>query len=203
MFKDFFKNFKNYIFCLMKMDFPDLFIHFIEFIIVVVISLLVFIPIQLVSETLFDMINLGSNISAVTSNVFFLVFKIISIVASVFVFVYLFNTRYVDLKKQMEEKKDKPKEDVNLDKKEKNEESSKGKNKLTEFFEKKKKNEIRLPGVIYDEEDEESLKEIEDNNDEKNIDKEITFENKDTENISKEKKGEKKANKVFDLPRVK
>lgn len=94
---DFIKNGKKYLEYLMKLGFKDLFVNFIEIIMLVILACLVYLPIGIISDLMFQIINIF-----VVNNVYFLkiydlIFSLISAILAVYLFVYMFNKRYADI----------------------------------------------------------------------------------------------------------
>ncbi len=104
--KKFFKVGKHYISYLMKLGFKDLFVNFIELVILVGLALLVYIPIGLVRDLLYKIMVFFLSGSTTLYFVFDLVFTIISIVVCLCCFIYLFNKRYEDVENLRSSRKD-------------------------------------------------------------------------------------------------
>ncbi len=106
LFKDFFKRAKDYIDYLMKVDFKELFVNVVILFCIIVLSGFMFIPIGLVQDLIRQFIQSFGNMPVTVALLFDWVFYLISSIASIFAFIYLFNKRFEDLesfKKQVKE----------------------------------------------------------------------------------------------------
>lgn len=102
---DFIKNGKKYLEYLMKLGFKDLFVNFIEIIMLVILACLVYLPVGIISDLIFQIINIF-----VVDNVYFLkiydlIFSLISAILAVYLFIYMFNKRYADIENLRKEGK--------------------------------------------------------------------------------------------------
>ena len=100
MFKDFGKNFKEYISYLMKVGFKDLFINVLILFCIIVLATFVYIPVGLVEQLIFDFLKIFGTMPIVVSNIYHWVFQLISFILAVFAFIYLFNLRFKDVKEK-------------------------------------------------------------------------------------------------------
>lgn len=103
------KNFpsvlKQYIDAIMKMNFGELLLHFIELLILLLIASFLYIPIGLLKDMLFSIFAFFTFSASDTLNlVVDLIIKVCSFIASLYCFLYMFTKRYEELKK--EKKKD-------------------------------------------------------------------------------------------------
>lgn len=119
MFSDFCKNIKEYIKIIVQLNLKDLFLYTLALILLIVIAGLVYLPIGLIKEIIISFIIIFVHMSDFAFNLFDWLFLLIQSVAFVFVFVYIFNTRYEkisfeDISKDEIKKKEK-KEDKNTD----------------------------------------------------------------------------------------
>lgn len=119
MFSDFCKNIKEYIKIIVQLNLKDLFLYTLALILLIVIAGLVYLPIGLIKEIIISFIIIFVHMSDFAFNLFDWLFLLIQSVAFVFVFVYIFNTRYEkisfeDTSKDEVKKKEK-KEDKNTD----------------------------------------------------------------------------------------
>ena len=103
-FKKFGGILKNYINYIMKLGFKDLFINFIELIILVIISTLVLFPIELVKGLLYQLFGLFINESTTFYQIYNLLVSIVGVLLVFMIFIYLFNKRYEDIEKLREDK---------------------------------------------------------------------------------------------------
>lgn len=95
MFVDFGHSFKNYFDCIMKVGFGELILRFFEFALIILFSLAMYIPVELVKGLLFDFIKVFiPNNSDIFINVYNLIFSIVSFVICIRFFIYLFTKRY-------------------------------------------------------------------------------------------------------------
>lgn len=99
MVKDFLRNLKSYFDYIIKLNFGDLLIKFIDLVLVILMSLFVYIPVSLVRDLVYTIIGTFGNLS-ILSLIMDLLFKGISFVLCIYVFVYLFNKRYEDIKEE-------------------------------------------------------------------------------------------------------
>ncbi len=97
--KKFGKVLKNYVDCVTKLGFGDLFIRFIELVIIFGISYLVYYPVDLLKELLYKLLLLLFTSSTTFYQIFDLVIAIIRTLLIFFIFMYLFNKRYEDIDK--------------------------------------------------------------------------------------------------------
>lgn len=117
MFKSFWNNLKNYINIIFKLDFGELFVYLLELILVIVTGLLTYIPVSLVKDLIFNIIALFNGNMNIVYNIINVIFSLISLFVFVVVFIYCFNIRYAELKKNENEKKakkNKTDEDIEL-----------------------------------------------------------------------------------------
>lgn len=105
MFKDFFKNLKNYLSYIMKVGFGELFIQFITLVIIVLIACFIYIPVSLVQDLVLTFLStFGIVLGDFGYSLLTLIFKIVSAIIATLTFIYLFNKRYEDIKKEMDKK---------------------------------------------------------------------------------------------------
>ena len=106
LFIDFGKNFKFYIDYILKLNFGELLVHFIEFVLVVLGALIVYIPIYLVKDLMYTIFSLFGEYSTIINLVFNILFNIIALVLCILAFLYLFNKRYEDLQNEIKQKEE-------------------------------------------------------------------------------------------------
>ena len=105
MFKDFFSNLKTYLSYIMKLGFGELFIQFITLVIIVLIACFIYIPVGLVQDLVLTFLSTFGIVLGDFAYAFLnLVFKIIAALIAVWVFVYLFNKRYENIKQELDSK---------------------------------------------------------------------------------------------------
>ena len=104
--KKFFKNVKSYIDYIMKLGFKDLFVHFVEIIVLVILASLIYLPIGLIDDLLFQVISIVINSSVIFVKIYDLIFSILSAILAIFAFIYMFNIRYEDIEKIRNNKND-------------------------------------------------------------------------------------------------
>ena len=100
MFKNFGKNFKEYISYLMKVGFKELFINVLILFCIIVLATFVYIPVGLVEQLIFDFLKIFGTMPIVVSNIYHWVFQLISFILAIFAFIYLFNLRFKDVKEK-------------------------------------------------------------------------------------------------------
>lgn len=135
MVKDFLKNGKKYIDYIMGLDFTELMINIIEIIGLVILAALVYLPIGLVQDLVYEIVRSAFGASEVVFKWYTVLFRFFTGVVAIIVFMYLFNRRYSKLDELIEK-------DVmrNRKAKEKKEHSEENKEIKEEF-----KEEIDLP----------------------------------------------------------
>ena len=117
MLKDFIKNIKKFCTYIVKVDFKELFINTAAF---------VYLPIGIIRDMLNDFIQFFTPISGLGGEIYIFIFKLISAVLAILVFIYFFNKRYANIdkesskdnkekKKDKESKEDKDKNNDDLD----------------------------------------------------------------------------------------
>ena len=84
---------KNYINYIMKLGFKELFINFLELIMLVVLSLLILFPIESVKLLLLRILRLSGS----AAEIFDICFLAIEIFGGLLFFIYMFNKRYEDI----------------------------------------------------------------------------------------------------------
>ena len=135
MVKDFLKNGKKYIDYIMGLDFTELMINIIEIIGLVILAALVYLPIGLVQDLVYEIVRSAFGASEVVFKWYTVLFRFFTGVVAIIVFMYLFNRRYSKLDELIE--KDVMRNRKAKEKKEHNEENK----EIKEEF----KEEIDLP----------------------------------------------------------
>ena len=119
MSKEFFKNLKEFVQYLMKVNFKELFVNTIILVCILVLSTFVYVPIELVDRLIFDFIKIFGTMPGIVAQIYHWIFHLISFICALFAFMYLFNLRFKDVKeKGLENKveiKNKSEEKVTLD----------------------------------------------------------------------------------------
>lgn len=125
LFKNFIKNVKNYVDYIMKVNFRELFINVVILLCIVILSALVFAPVELVRDIIRSFIVIYIPFDGTISLLYNWVFYLLSSIIFVITFMFLFNKRFANMdmfKKQVAEDLDKTK---NSDNKSKEKESKK------------------------------------------------------------------------------
>ncbi len=91
--KDFFKNVGKYLKFIMGLEFKDLLINFFNIVIVVLISLIVYVPLEAIEDFIVVFIRGIAEVSTTFTYWIDVAFKAIEIVLAFLTFVYLFNVR--------------------------------------------------------------------------------------------------------------
>ena len=91
--KDFFKNVGKYLKFIMGLEFKDLLINFFNIVIVVLISLIVYVPLEAIEDFIIVFIRGIAEVSTTFTYWIDVAFKAIEIVLAFLTFVYLFNVR--------------------------------------------------------------------------------------------------------------
>lgn len=123
MIKQFLKNLKNYIDYIMKLDFKELFVNFMTIIMMVILSCLVYLPVGVVRDALYQFILIFINTGTVFFTVYNIIFNLLCGLIAMYIFIYMFNKRFSDIDKLKKELKEKYNE-KNNDSKEKKEKDS-------------------------------------------------------------------------------
>jgi hypothetical protein len=91
--KDFFKNVGKYLKFIMGLEFKDLLINIFNIVIVVLISLIVYVPLEAIEDFIVVFIRGIAEVSTTFTYWIDVAFKAIEIVLAFLTFVYLFNVR--------------------------------------------------------------------------------------------------------------
>ena len=135
MFKDFMKNGKKYIDYLMGLDFVELFVNVVEIIILILLASLVYLPIGLIQDLLYELLVAVVGVSETFFKWYTILFRFGTGVIAIIVFIYLFNRRYAKLDKLIEkdpmrDRKNKQKEETTEKKEETTKEKSEDNSKI-------------------------------------------------------------------------
>ena len=96
--KTFIKTLKEYVEYLMKVGYKELFVNTVIIFCLFVLASFVFIPVNVVQDLIKDTLQLFAGFNETFDAVFYWVFKVISVVSSVLVFMVLFNKRFDSIK---------------------------------------------------------------------------------------------------------
>lgn len=102
MVKDFFKNGKKYLDYIMGLDFTELMINILEIIGLVILAALVYLPIGLVQDLIYEIVRSAFGASEVVFKWYTVLFRFFTGVVAFVVFMYLFNRRYSKLNELIE-----------------------------------------------------------------------------------------------------
>ena len=93
-FSDFIYNLKMYFKYITKVGFKELFIDVIILIALAIISSFVYIPVGLVSELVRNLLSVMITFKGTFAEIYIWVFNVLSALAAIALFIYLFNNRY-------------------------------------------------------------------------------------------------------------
>ena len=102
MVKDFFKNGKKYLDYIMGLDFTELMINILEIVGLVILAALVYLPIGLVQDLIYEIVRSAFGASEVVFKWYTVLFRFFTGVVAIIVFMYLFNRRYSKLDELIE-----------------------------------------------------------------------------------------------------
>ena len=102
MVKDFFKNGKKYLDYIMGLDFTELMINILEIIGLVILAALVYLPIGLVQDLIYEIVRSAFGASEVVFKWYTVLFRFFTGIVAIIVFMYLFNRRYSKLDELIE-----------------------------------------------------------------------------------------------------
>lgn len=95
--KSFINNIKNYLGYIATLGFKDLGRHFLSLLLLIFISLLAYIPVGLVGDFIITMITSVGNVPSIIYAIVDIVIELISLIAAVYLFIFIFNRRYTEL----------------------------------------------------------------------------------------------------------
>jgi len=133
--KKFFKVAKHYINYLMKVDFKELLVNFVEIIVVVIIAGILYLPVGVIRDILYKIFVAIFKGTTLLYNIFDIGFAIIGLVVSILFFMYLFVKRFENVEQLRSSREDKLYTN-NKDNKD---------NKDNNIFERKVEEELDLP----------------------------------------------------------
>ena len=102
MINDFIKNGKKYIDYIMGLDFTELIINIVEIIGLCLLAGLVYIPIGLIQDLLYEILIAVFGSSEIMFKWYSILFRFFTGVIAIIIFMYLFNKRYSKLKELIE-----------------------------------------------------------------------------------------------------
>jgi hypothetical protein len=95
--KCFVNNIKKYLGYIATLGFKDLGRHFLSLLLLIFISLLAYIPVGLVGDFIITMITSVGNVPSIIYSIVDIVIELISLIAAVYLFIFIFNRRYTEL----------------------------------------------------------------------------------------------------------
>jgi len=95
--KSFINNIKNYLGYIATLGFKDLGRHFLSLLLLIFISLLAYIPVGLVGDFIITMITSVGNVPSIIYSFVDIVIELISLIAAVYLFIFIFNRRYTEV----------------------------------------------------------------------------------------------------------
>ena len=95
--KSFINNIKNYLGYIATLGFKDLGRHFLSLLLLIFISLLAYIPVGLVGDFIITMITSVGNVPSIIYSIIDIVIELISLIAAVYLFIFMFNKRYAEV----------------------------------------------------------------------------------------------------------
>ena len=95
--KCFVNNIKKYLGYIATLGFKDLGRHFLSLLLLIFISLLAYIPVGLVGDFIITMITSVGNVPSIIYSIVDIVIELISLIAAVYLFIFIFNRRYTEV----------------------------------------------------------------------------------------------------------
>ena len=95
--KCFVNNIKKYFGYIATLGFKDLGRHFLSLLLLIFISLLAYIPVGLVGDFIITMITSVGNVPSIIYSIVDIVIELISLIAAVYLFIFIFNRRYTEV----------------------------------------------------------------------------------------------------------
>lgn len=95
--KKFGSNIKTYIGYIATLDFKGLGIHFVSLLLLIFISLLIYIPIGLVEDFIITILTGLGSVPVIIYTILDIIVELISLLAAIYVFIFIFNKRYTDV----------------------------------------------------------------------------------------------------------
>ena len=95
--KCFVNNIKKYLGYIATLGFKDLGRHFLSLLLLIFISLLAYIPVGLVGDFIIILITSVGNVPSIIYSIVDIVIELISLIAAVYLFIFIFNRRYTEV----------------------------------------------------------------------------------------------------------
>ena len=95
--KSFCKNIKTYLGYIATLGFKDLGRHFLSLLLLIFISLLAYIPVGLLGDFVITIITGIRNVPVVIYTIVDIVIELFSLLAAVYLFIFMFNKRYAEV----------------------------------------------------------------------------------------------------------
>lgn len=95
--KSFGKNIKTYLGYIATLGFKDLGRHFLSLLLLIFISLLAYIPVGLLGDFVITIITGIRNVPVVIYTIVDIVIELLSLLAAVYLFIFMFNKRYTEV----------------------------------------------------------------------------------------------------------
>lgn len=95
--KSFGKNIKEYLGYIATLGFRDLGRHFLSLLLLIFISLLAYIPVGLAGDFLITIITGVGNVPVIIYTIVDIVIELVSLIAAVYLFIFMFNKRYTEV----------------------------------------------------------------------------------------------------------
>jgi len=100
LFKDFFKNLKDYVSYLMKVNFKELFVNTIILVCILVLSTFAYVPVGLLDDLIFNFIKIFVTMPVLVTQIYHWIFNLLGFVLALCAFAYMFNLRFKDVKEK-------------------------------------------------------------------------------------------------------
>ena len=95
--KSFINNIKQYLGYIATLGFRDLGRHFLSLLLLVIVSLLAYVPVGLVGDFIITIITGVGNVPVVIYTIVDILIELISLIATVCLFIFMFNKRYTEV----------------------------------------------------------------------------------------------------------
>ena len=95
--KIFGKNIKEYLGYIATLGFRDLGRHFLSLLLLIFISLLAYVPVGLVGDFIITIITGIGNVPIIVYTIVDIVIELASLIAAVYLFIFMFNKRYTEV----------------------------------------------------------------------------------------------------------
>ena len=100
LFKDFFKNLKEYVSYLMKVNFKELFVNTIILVCILVLSTFAYVPVGLLDDLIFNFIKIFVTMPVLVTQIYHWIFNLLGFALALCAFAYMFNLRFKDVKEK-------------------------------------------------------------------------------------------------------